>query len=153
MERLLERSGHLRGLEHGHRHLGERRRDGGNIDGLEVLLVQPRHRGLAGDAQDRDRVGRCGVQPGDHVGACRSGRADADADVAGDRSGVALGHVRGALDVAGEDMADAAVVLHRRVERVDRGAREAEDGVDALLLQDGDCGVDGAHAWHGTYFR
>ncbi len=45
-------------------------------------------------------------------------------------------------------MANATVVLHRRVERVDRGAREAEDGVDALLLQDGDCGVDGTHAWH-----
>ena len=37
------------------------------------------------------------------------GRADADADVAGLGAGVALGHVRGALDVAGQDVADAAV--------------------------------------------
>ena len=48
------------------------------------------------------------VEPGDHVGAGRAGGADADADVAGGGAGVALGHVRGALDVAGEDVRDGA---------------------------------------------
>ncbi len=51
---------------------------------------------------------RRGVQAGDHVGAGRAGGADADADVAGRGAGVALGHVRGALDVAGQHVVDAA---------------------------------------------
>ena len=33
--------GHLRRLQHGHRHLGHRLGDGRDVDGLEVLLVQP----------------------------------------------------------------------------------------------------------------
>ena len=76
-----------------------------------------------------------GVEAGDHVGAGRARGADAHADVAGHGAGVAVGHVRGALDVAGQDVADAAVRAHRRVERVDRRAGHAERDRDALLLQ------------------
>ena len=39
---------------------------------------------------------------------------------------VAVGHVRGALDMAGQDMADAAMRAHRRVEWVDGCAGNAE---------------------------
>ncbi len=89
--------------------------------------------GLAGDADHRDRVGERGVEAGDHVGAGRAGGADADADVAGD-PGPAVGRVRAALFVADGDVPDRAV-LQRRVERQDRRAGDAEDGVDALGLQ------------------
>jgi hypothetical protein len=77
VERLRERARHLGRLQHGHRQLGDRLGDGGDVDRLEIFLVQPRHRRLAGDAQDRDRVGPGRVQPGDHVGAGRPGGADA----------------------------------------------------------------------------
>ena len=128
MERLLEGPRHLRGFHHRHGHL----RQGGcnvrDIDGLEVLLVQAGNGGLPGDAQDRDGVRGRRVQAGDHVGAGRSGGADADPDVAGLRPGVTLGHVRGALDVPGQDVLDAAVVTQGGVERVDRRSREPEKG-------------------------
>ena len=150
VERLLERAGHLGRLEHGHRHLRQRLGDGGDVDGLEVLLVQPGDGRLAGDAQDRDRVGRRRVQAGDHVGAGRAGGADAHADVAGPGPGVALGHVGGALDVPGQDVLDPAVVAHGGVERVDGGPGQPEDRVDAFLFQDGDGGVDGTHGGHGS---
>ena len=45
---------HLRRLEHRDRPLGHRLGDGLDVDRLEVLLVQPRARRLAGDAEDRD---------------------------------------------------------------------------------------------------
>jgi hypothetical protein len=93
VERLLEHAGDLCGLQHRHRHLGHGPRDRGDVDGLEVLLVDHRGRGLAGDAQDRDRVTDGGVQAGDHVGAGRSRGPDAHADVARPGAGVALGHV------------------------------------------------------------
>jgi hypothetical protein len=110
VERLLERARHLGRLQHGHGQLGDRLGDGGDVDRLEVLLVQPRDRRLAGDAQDRDRVGRRRVEPGEHVGAGRSGGADADADIAGGGAGVALGHVGGPLDVAGQHVGDGAAL-------------------------------------------
>src|ERR1700754_225945 len=118
--------------------------------GLGVLLVELRDRGLAGDAQDRDRVGGGGVQAGDHVGAGGAGGPDADTDVAGLRTGVALGHVRRALDVAGERVAERAVSADRRVERVDRGTGQAEQVGHALLAQNRDGGVDCPHAGHGA---
>ena len=109
VERLLEGARHLGRFQHGDRHLGQRLGDRRDVDGLEVLLVQLGHRRLPGDAQDRDRVGAGGVQAGDHVGAGRPAGADAHADVAGRGPGVALGHVRGALDVAGQGVVQAAV--------------------------------------------
>src|SRR3546814_2299197 len=78
----------------------------------------------------------CSSDLGDHVGAGRPRGADADADVAGAGAGVALGHVGGALDVAGQDMVDRLALLHGGVERVDRRAGNAEGDVDPLLLQD-----------------
>ena len=149
VEGLLEGARHLGRLEDGDRHLGERLGDRGDVDGLEVLLVQLGHGRLAGDAQDRDRVGAGRVEPGDHVGAGRAAGADADADVAGLGAGVALGHVGGALDVAGERVVQAAVGLHRLVEGVDRGSGQPEDVGDPLLLQDLDGCLGRCHACHG----
>ena len=68
-------------------------------------------------------------------------------------AGVALGHVRGALDVAGEDVVDAAALLHRRVEGVDRGAGHAEGVRHTFLLQDRDGGVGRCHACHVDFLH
>lgn len=138
--RLQDRDGHLR-------HGGRDRRD---VDGLEVLLVDHGGRGLARDAQDRDRVAVRGVEAGDHVGAYRARGADADTDVAGTGTGVALGHVRGALDMAGEGVVDATGCLERGVERVDRRTRDAERVADALALEDLDCRAGSGHTSHGV---
>ena len=126
VERLLQRHRHLVGLHDGDRPFGDRRGDRRDIDRLEILLGEPRPRRLAGDAQDRDGIGRGRIEPGDHVGAGRAGRADAQPDIACLGAGVALGHVRGRLDMAGKDVADRAARLQRRIERVDRRARHAE---------------------------
>ena len=40
-----------------------------DVDGLEILLVELCARRLSGDAENRDRVGRGGVKPSDHVGS------------------------------------------------------------------------------------
>ena len=85
---------------------------------------------LAGDADDRRRVHHRGGDAGDHVGRAGPGRRDRDADLAG-RARVAVGHVRRALLVPHQDVADR-VVEHRVVGRQNRAARIAEDDVDAL---------------------
>src|SRR5699024_8213314 len=58
----------------------------------------------------------------------------------------AVGHVRGALDVAGEGVPDTADLAHRRVERGDGGSGQAERLGGALLDQDLDARVHCAHA-------
>src|SRR3546814_7705045 len=56
-----------------------------------------------------------------------------DADVAGAGAGVALGHVGGALDVAGQDMVDRLALLHGGVERVDRRSEEHTSELQSLM--------------------
>ena len=63
---------------------------------------------------------------------------------------VAVGHVAGAFNVAGQGVADAAVGPHGGVEGVDRRAWQAERLGGALLFQDGDGSVYGAHLGHGV---
>ncbi len=117
IEGLLEGVRHLAWLQNGGCPLGHRLDDAGDVDGLEVFFVQACTRGLAGDAENRDGVGRGAVQAGDHVGAGWPGSADAHADVARVGTGVALGHVRGTFDVASEDVIDATDFLQGRVQR------------------------------------
>ncbi|MDT4844966.1 hypothetical protein FQZ97_789380 [compost metagenome] len=148
IEGLLECVGHLARLQNGGGPLGDRLDDAGDIDGLEVFLVQACTRSLAGDAEDRDGVGGCRVQAGDHVGAGGAGGADADADVARVGAGVALGHVRGAFDVTGQYMVNAADLVQGRVQRVDGGAGDAERGVDAFAAHHQDGSLDCSHFGH-----
>ena len=61
--------------------------------------------------------------------------ADAHADIAGLGAGIALGHVRGALDVARQHVGDALPLAQGRVERVDGGARHAERLRDVFLFR------------------
>lgn len=149
VKRLLEHARHEGGLAHGHGPLRHGLRDGLDVDSLEVLLVEPRARCLAGDGEDRNRVGRGRVEAGNHVGTGGARSADAYADIARSGSGIALCHVGGAFDMPGEDMADAAGFFHRRIKRIDRGARHAEGRVDAFFLEYEYGCVDGSHFRHG----
>jgi len=150
---LLEGARHLAGFAHGHGQLGHRLGDALDVHRLEVFLVQPRTRRLTGDAQDGDAVGDGRVQAGDHVGARRAAGADADADVAGPGARVALGHVAGRLDVAGENVADRLAFAQRGVQGVDGGARHAEGLRDTFLLHHQHGGHCGFHLCHLSCLR
>ena len=93
-------------------------------------------------------IGDGGVEAGDHVGAGGARGADAHTDVAGHGARVAVGHVRGALDMPGQDVPDAAMLAHRRVERVDGSAGHAKGDRHAFLLQDAHRRLDRRHLGH-----
>ena len=126
VEGLLEHPRNQSRLAHRDGPFGDRFGDGLDVDGLEVLLVQLGARRLARDAQDGDAVGGGGIQASDHVGPGRAGGADADTDIARLGPAVAIGHVRCAFDMAGQDVADASMGAHRRVEWIDGGSRDPE---------------------------
>jgi hypothetical protein len=149
VEGLLERVRHLARLHDGGCPLGHWLDDGGDVDCLEVFLVHTGAGCLAGDAQNRDRVGRGAVEPGDHVRTGRAGSADAHADVAGLGAGVTLGHVRGTFDVAREDVIDATDLLQGAVQRIDRGARDAKSGINPFTAHHQNGGFDCSHFAHG----
>ena len=104
--------------------------------------------GLAGDAQNRDRVGRGTVQARHHIGTGRPRGADAHADIAGLGAGIPLSHVRGAFDVASKDVIDAPDLLQGRVQRVDGGARDTECGIDTFATHHQNGGFDCSHFAH-----
>ena len=60
---------------------------------------------LAGDADDRRGIHHRGGDAGDHVGGAGTGCRDGHADAAA-RARIAVGHVRGALLVANQDVVD-----------------------------------------------
>ncbi len=126
MERLLQRHRHQIGLHDGDGPFGDRCCDRRDVDGLEILLVEPGTRRLSGDAEDRDRIRRRRIEPGDHVCAGRTRRADAEPDIARRRACKTLRHMRGSLDMPRQYVADRAPRLQRRIERIDRRARHAE---------------------------
>jgi hypothetical protein len=74
--------------------------------------------------------------------------AHADTDVPGPCPGVALGHVRGSLDVPGKDVADGPVGTHGRVERVDRRSGHAEGLRHTFALKDFHGGLCRSHPGH-----
>jgi hypothetical protein len=115
MKRLAEDARHQARLAYRDRPFGHRLGDRFDIDGLKILFIEPRARRLAGDAEDRDGIGDRRIKPGDHVGAGRARRADADADIAGLGAGISFGHVRRALDMARQNVPDRAATLQRRI--------------------------------------
>jgi hypothetical protein len=148
VERLAEHARHQRRLPHRDRPFRHRLCDCFDINRLKVFLVKPRARRLAGDAEDRDRIRDRRVKPGDHVGAGRARGTDADADIARFGAGIAFGHMRSALDMARQDMADRAAPFQRGIQRVDRGTRHAEGGHHALFFEDTHRGIDRSHLRH-----
>ncbi len=81
------------------------------------------------------RVEHGGGDAGDEVGGAGAGGGDADADLAGG-AGVAVGHVRGALLVADEDVVDGELA-QRVVGGEDGSAGVAEDLGDAFACEGG----------------
>jgi hypothetical protein len=85
--------------------LGDGQRDAGDVDFLKGVGAEDFAGDLAGDADDGDGVEHGGGDAGDEVGRAGAAGGHADADLArGAR--VAVGHVRGALLVAHEDVVD-----------------------------------------------
>ena len=148
MEGLAEHARHQRRLAHGHGPFRHGPRNRFDIDRLKIFLVEPRTRRLAGDAKDRNRIRDRRIETGDHVGAGRARCADADADIAGLGAGIALRHMRGALDVARQNMGDRAALLQRRIQRIDRGAGNTEGANNAFFFQDPHGRIDCSHLRH-----
>ena len=130
---LRTTSGTISGSRTLRRVLGDRLKEARQVQDLVTLLVQPRRRALARDADDRrpvhvgvgktgDQVGRTGPQ-GRHANA-RPARQPA----------VDVGHEGRALLMARRDELDRAV--EQRIHDVDvLLARNAEDVFDALVLE------------------
>ena len=105
--------------------LGDRHGDAGDVDFLKGVGAEHFAADLAGDADDRRRIEHGGGDAGDHVGCAGAGGGHGDADSArGAR--VAVGHVRGALFVADEDVVELGFA-QRVVDGKNRAARIAEN--------------------------
>ena len=113
--------------------LGDRQRDAGDVGLLEAIAANQLAADLAGDADDRNGVHHRGGDARHHVGGAGARGGNRHADLAAGAR-VAVGHVRGALFVAHQHVADR-VVEHRIVRRQDRAARIPEDGRDPFTDQ------------------
>ena len=113
--------------------LGDGQRDAGDIRFLEGIGSQHRLGHLSRDADDRNRVHHRRGNAGDQVGGARPRRGDGHADPAA-CARVTIGHVRGALFVAHQHVANR-VIEQRIVGRKNSAARVPEDGVHALFHQ------------------
>ncbi len=115
--------------------LGDGQGDAGDVDLLKRVATEDLGGDLTGDGDDGDAVEHgCGYAR-DEVCRTRPGGGHADADLARG-AGVAVGHVRGALLVADEDVVDGELA-QGVVDGEDGSARVAEDAVYALASQGG----------------
>ena len=130
LERLDEGGGEVLDLRHEDVVLRDRHRDADDVGFLEGVRAEDLRGDLAGDEDDRDRVEHRRGDAGDEVRGAGTRRAEGDADAAAG-AGVAVGRVRAPLLVPHEDVVDR-VLRHRVVDRQDRPAGIAEDGVDAF---------------------
>ena len=85
--------------------LGDRHGDAGDVDFLEGVGAEQLAADLAGDADDGRRIEHGGGDAGDHVGCAGAAGGHGDADAAAGAR-VAVGHVRGALFVAHENVVE-----------------------------------------------
>ncbi|MGY4312013.1 hypothetical protein ACVWW1_001316 [Bradyrhizobium sp. JR3.5] len=145
MEGLAEHARHQRRLAHGDGPFRHRLCDRLDVDGLEIFLVEPRPRRLTGDTEDRNRIRNRRIEAGDHIGSGGARCADANADIACFRPGITFRHMRGAFDVARQNVPDRAVALQRGVKRVDRGAGNAERAGDPLAFENAHCCIHCSH--------
>ncbi len=105
--------------------LGDGQRDAGDVHFLKGVGAQHLRRDLAGDADDGHRVEHRGRDARDEIGCARPTGGHADADAA--RSArIAIGHVRSALLMTDENVADGELA-QRVVDRQDGAAGIAED--------------------------
>ncbi|MOA26952.1 hypothetical protein D3C78_1477840 [compost metagenome] len=68
-------------------------------------------------------------------------------------AGVALGHVRGTLDMAGQNMVDSTNFFQGSVERIDCGSGDTECGIDTFTAQHQNGGLDCSHFGHCVLLR
>src|SRR6266851_2906579 len=115
--------------------LGDGQGDAGDVDLLKCIAAEDLGGDLAGDGDDGDAVEHGGGYAGDQVCRTRPGGGHADADFARG-AGVAVGHVRGALLVADEDVVDGELA-QGVVDGQDGSAGVAEDAVYTLADQGG----------------
>ena len=114
--------------------LRDRHRDAADVGFLERVGADGAAGHLTGDGDDGHRVHVRVGQRGDEVRGAGAGGGHADADPAGDHR-IALGGVAGTLLVADQDVADLLGVEQRVVRGEDRAAGDAEDDLDAGVLQ------------------
>jgi len=114
--------------------LGARAGDADGVGLLEGVRADQVGGDLAGDDHQGDGVQQGVDDAGDGVGGPGAGGHQAHARLAGG-AGVALGRMGRALFVAHQDVMQARLVEQGVVDRQDRAARIAEDGVYALIHQ------------------
>ena len=105
LERLADGGGDVFGAGDEVVVLGDGQGDAGDVDLLKRVAAEDFAADLAGDGHDGNAIEHGGGDAGDEVGGAGAGGGDADADLARG-AGVAVGHVRGALLVADEDVVD-----------------------------------------------
>ncbi len=115
--------------------LGDGQGDAGDVDLLKGVRAEDLAADLAGDRHNRNAIEHGGGDAGDEVGGAGAGGGDADADLARG-AGVAVGHVRGALLVADEDVVDGELA-QGVVDGEDGSAGVAEDPVYAFAGESG----------------
>ena len=112
---------------------GDRHGDAGDVHFLKGIGAEHLAADLPGDADHRGRIQHGRGNAGDHVGGARAGSGHGDADAArGAR--IAIGHVRGALFVAHENVMQLGFAK-RIVDRKNRAAGIAEDVTHAEARQ------------------
>ena len=132
-ERLAHARRHVGGARHEIVVLGDRQRDAGDVGFLKRVGSDQLAADLTGDADDRRAVHHRRRDAGDHVGRPRTRGGDGDADLAA-RARVAVGHVRRALLVADEHVANR-ILQHGVVRGQDRAAGIAEHVLDVQVRE------------------
>ena len=115
--------------------LGHGQCDAGDVHFLKGVGAEHFAGDVAGDADDGNGIEHGGGDAGDEVGCAGAAGGDADADLAGGAR-VAVGHVRGALLVAHQDVVDGKLA-QRVVGGQNCAAGIAEDVGNALAYQRG----------------
>src|SRR5579864_2463608 len=132
-ERLANGARDIFGAGDHHIVFGDGHGDAGNVDFLEGVGAEQLAADLSGDADDWRRVEHGGGDAGDHVGSAGAGSGHGDSyAAAGTR--VAVGHVRGALFVADENVVQLGLA-ERVIDRKNRAAGVTEDVLHAEACQ------------------
>ena len=114
--------------------LRDRHSDAADVDFLEGIVADGAALHLSGDGDDRDRVEESIRKAGDEVRRPGAGGRAADSDRTA-RSGIAVGGVRCALLMRGQDMADRCLITQGIVEGEDSAARITENSGNAFCLE------------------
>src|SRR6266581_3064537 len=128
-KRFAKRPRDIFGAGNNHIVLRDGHGDAGDVGFLEGVRAEELAADLAGDANNRRGIKHGGGDARDHICCARAGSGHGDADAAA-RAGVPVGHVRGALLVADEDVVNGGSA-QRVVGRQNRPARVAEEVLHA----------------------